>query len=479
MSSLSQQQPPPRADAPDHLAQATQHPGRAWSRDARRRRLLAGADALTIVAASLGFGTTSGSGSQLGLFLLAAVMAAVLTSKLLGRFDRDHRVLCHSTADELPATLAWSAVATLTLLLLMGWTGQTLPSTGSLAGVAIAIAVVNMALRAAARQLWRQTTPPERIAIVGSGPLERVAQRKFDVFSDLHVDLVASFPEDEAFGVNFPRTGRLERLGHDIDRILVASTTIDERLLGELVKHCRTNEIKLGLVPPARGMFGTAVVLDHLAELPIVQYNTWNVSRSTMLGKRVVDVVGSALALVVVLPALPVIALAIRLDSPGPVLFRQTRAGQGGRPFRMLKFRTMCVDAESRLGGLVDIAELKEPVFKLRDDVRVTRVGRWLRRTSLDELPQLYNVLRGQMSLVGPRPEQLDLVDRYTADAREIRLAVKPGITGPMQVFGRGALTFDERLSVERDYVENLSLARDMRILARTASAVVRARGAF
>lgn len=479
MSSLSQQHPSPRTDAPDRPAQATQRPRRAWSQDVRRRRLLAGADALTILAASVGFGSTAGSGPQLGLFLLAAVMSAVVMSKLLGRFDRDHRVLCHSTADELPTTLAWAAVVTLALLLLMGWAGQALPSTGSLAGVAVAIALVNMALRAAARQLWRQTTPPERIAIIGSGPLERAARRKFDIFSDLHVDLVASFPEHQAFGVASPRTGKLARLGHDIDRILVASATIDERLLGELVKHCRSNEIKLGLVPPARGMFGTAVVLDHLAELPIVQYNTWNVSRTTMLGKRVVDVFGSALALVVLLPALPVLALAIRLDSPGSVLFRQTRAGQGGRPFRMLKFRTMCVDAESRLGGLLDIAELEDPVFKFRDDVRITRVGRWLRRTSLDELPQLYNVLHGEMSLVGPRPEQLDLVDRYAVDAREIRLAVKPGITGPMQVFGRGALTFDERLSVEREYVENLSLGRDMRILARTASAVVRARGAY
>ena len=329
----------------------------------------------------------------------------------------------------------------------MRYAGHPLPSTGSLAGIAIVIVALNLALRAAARQLWRHTTPPERIAIIGSGPLERVARRSFDIFSDLHVDVVASFPEHEAFAVGAARSGRLNRLGDDIDRILVASATIDEHLVADLVKHCRVNEIKLGLIPPARGMFGTAVVLDHLAELPIVQYNTWNVSRSTLLGKRIVDIVVAAAALVVVLPALPVIALAIRLDSPGPILFAQPRAGQGGRSFVMLKFRTMCVDAEARLSALVDVAGLTDPVFKLQNDARITRVGRWLRRTSLDELPQLINVLRGEMSLVGPRPEQLDLVERYAEDAREVRLAVKPGMTGPMQVFGRGALTFDERLA--------------------------------
>jgi lipopolysaccharide/colanic/teichoic acid biosynthesis glycosyltransferase len=138
----------------------------------------------------------------------------------------------------------------------------------------------------------------------------------------------------------------------------------------------------------------------------------------------------------------------------------------------------MVRDAEAMLPDLVPFDELDSPMFKLKADPRVTRVGRLLRRTSIDELPQLINVLRGEMSVVGPRPEQLDLVERY-APEHQFRLAVKPGMTGPMQVYGRGELTFEERLSVEREYVENLSLARDLRIVLMTLPAVFRRHGAF
>ncbi len=171
---------------------------------------------------------------------------------------------------------------------------------------------------------------------------------------------------------------------------------------------------------------------------------------------------------------MPLIALAIWLEDRGPVLFAQHRAGLHGVPFRLLKFRTMHVGADRSLEDLLD--ELPEPMFKLRRDPRVTRVGRFLRRLSLDELPQLWNLLRGDMSLVGPRPEQLELVERYGPEHR-FRLEVKPGLTGPMQVHGRGELTFEERLAVELDYVENLSIGRDLRILALTPVSVIRAPG--
>jgi lipopolysaccharide/colanic/teichoic acid biosynthesis glycosyltransferase len=173
-----------------------------------------------------------------------------------------------------------------------------------------------------------------------------------------------------------------------------------------------------------------------------------------------------------------VIAVAIKLDSRGPVLFSQRRAGVHGRPFSMRKFRSMVENAEELLPDLVPFDQLSEPVFKLHDDPRVTRVGRRLRRWSLDELPQLWNVLVGDMSLVGPRPEEVALVERYTPEQR-VRLAIKPGVTGPMQVYGRGALTLEERVAVERDYVENLSVAHDLRILGMTISAVARGHGAF
>ena len=215
-----------------------------------------------------------------------------------------------------------------------------------------------------------------------------------------------------------------------------------------------------------------------VADLPLLDYNTWDISRTTIALKRMFDVVASLILLVLTLPLFLLAALATVLDSGLPVLFRQTRGGEGARPFQVLKFRTMVRDAEARLQEFVRLEELADPVFKLKADPRVTRVGRVLRRTSIDELPQLINVLRGDMSLVGPRPEQLDLVERY-APEHQFRVAVKPGMTGPMQVYGRGELTFDERLAVEREYVENLSLARDVRIILMTLPAVLGKRGAY
>ncbi len=196
------------------------------------------------------------------------------------------------------------------------------------------------------------------------------------------------------------------------------------------------------------------------------------------VAKRVMDLALGALFLIVAALPMALVALAIKLDSPGTVFFRQTRIGQDGRPFRILKFRTMVARAEELLPQLVDLAGLEQPAFKIKDDPRVTRVGRFLRRYSLDELPQLVNVLAGEMSLVGPRPEEAALVERYTDDQRR-RLAVKPGLTGPMQVNGRGDLPFEARLALELDYIERYSLRRDVAILLRTIPAVIRGNGAY
>jgi lipopolysaccharide/colanic/teichoic acid biosynthesis glycosyltransferase len=212
--------------------------------------------------------------------------------------------------------------------------------------------------------------------------------------------------------------------------------------------------------------------------MPFVEYYTGDPSVSSLGLKRAVDVVIAGFVLLLATPAFLLIAIALKIDSRGPILYTQLRAGLDGTPFRMLKFRTMVVGAHERLSEVVELDALADPMFKLRDDPRITRVGRFLRRWSLDELPQVVNVLRGEMSLVGPRPEQLELVERYRPEHR-FRLAARPGMTGPMQVFGRGDLAFDERLAVEREYIENLSLGRDIRILLLTLPAVLSGRGAF
>jgi lipopolysaccharide/colanic/teichoic acid biosynthesis glycosyltransferase/GT2 family glycosyltransferase len=195
------------------------------------------------------------------------------------------------------------------------------------------------------------------------------------------------------------------------------------------------------------------------------------------VGKRAIDVSGALLGLAVTALVGPVIALAIRLDSAGPIVFRQQRIGQGGRPFTVYKFRSMQADAEAELERLIDLHQLEEPVIKLENDPRVTAVGRYLRRWSLDELPQFWNVLKGDMSLIGPRPEEARIVAHYN-DWHRRRLAIKPGMTGPMQVNGRGDLPLDARVRLELEYIEHYSLWRDLVILMRTIPAVLRGKGA-
>jgi lipopolysaccharide/colanic/teichoic acid biosynthesis glycosyltransferase len=194
--------------------------------------------------------------------------------------------------------------------------------------------------------------------------------------------------------------------------------------------------------------------------------------------KRFLDLAGAGLGLVISLPLVLAAALAVRLEDGGPAFYIQVRAGQHGKPFRMLKLRTMVVGAEIQVEEVLGANPLSGPVFKLPNDPRVTRVGRFLRRWSLDELPQLWNVLKGEMSLVGPRPEELWVVAQYTDEQRK-RLGVKPGMTGPMQVNGRGMLDMEARLALELEYIQNYSLLTDLRLLLRTAPAVLRGKGAF
>jgi lipopolysaccharide/colanic/teichoic acid biosynthesis glycosyltransferase len=199
-------------------------------------------------------------------------------------------------------------------------------------------------------------------------------------------------------------------------------------------------------------------------------------SRRYLVSKRILDIVVSVTALIVAAPILLACALAIRLETPGPVMFAQKRTGRGGRRFPMWKFRTMVANAEELKAELAHLNILPPPDFKIPNDPRVTKVGKFLRATSLDELPQLLNVLRGDMSIVGPRPTS------FPASSYELwhtqRLDVAPGMTGLWQLEGRNATTFDERLRLDVKYIRHMSLGQDLRLMARTVGAVVRRDGA-
>ncbi len=196
------------------------------------------------------------------------------------------------------------------------------------------------------------------------------------------------------------------------------------------------------------------------------------------LAKRLLDLFGTLIAVPITAPLMIGTAIVLKLSSRDPILFIQERAGEGGKVFKIYKFRTMVVNAEDLLDQVIDVDALEEPVFKLKDDPRVTRVGRFLRRWSLDELPQLYNVLRGEMSLVGPRPEETWLVERYS-EWHRMRLMAKPGVTGPVQINGRGDLPLQERVRLEVEYINHYSLWKDLAILFKTIPVVIRGNGSY
>jgi lipopolysaccharide/colanic/teichoic acid biosynthesis glycosyltransferase len=435
------------------LAASPSLPAPRWWRDAQRRRLLALAD-ICAVAIALALVLPA----QRAIWIVAFLPVWILLAKLAGLYDADHRAMRHLTVDEAPAILGWGVIGAVAVGLLGDLTPAGRLSLGQVAAVAGITIVADLALRVAARAVWRSSTQRERVLIIGTGGLAHAMRRKLALFSDLHMEALE--PGDE---------------GGEIDRVVLAHEQIDAREIAKIADICRRGEAKLSLVSPLRGP-ATPHQISQLAELPVFEYLTADVSRSTLMLKRFLDlIVGVPLAVVSAL-LFPLIALAIWLEDRGPVLYVQRRAGLHGAPFRLLKFRTMHVGADRSLEDILD--DLPEPMFKFRADPRVTRVGRVLRRLSLDELPQIWNLLRGDMSLVGPRPEQLELVDRYGPEHR-FRLDVKPGLTGPMQVHGRGELSFEERLAVELDYVENLSIGRDLRILALTPVNVIRGTGAF
>ena len=444
-----------------------------WWRDALRRRMLAAAD---LVAAALATILVT-DGSAAGVVLLIGLPVWILVAKMLGLYDRDHIALRHLTADEIPTLLAWMTIGVGALALVAPVVSTASVTAGSALRALLCGAASAILLRAIARAVWRRAVPPESTRVIGDRDLAHAVARKVQLFPDMHLRVISGEPmEVVSNGSGDLRS--LQRLLQGADRVIVAAREISHDPIAELAAVCRDHQVKLSVVSPLRGTTGPMPYLSQVADLPVLEFDTSDVSRSTALLKRGFDVLFSAAALAVLAPFFPLVALAIRLDSPGPAIFGQLRAGLDGRPFKMYKLRSMRLGAADQLGDLVDIDSLPEPAFKLRDDPRVTRVGRVLRRLSLDELPQLWNVLRGDMSIVGPRPEELALVDRYRPEHR-FRLQVKPGMTGPMQVFGRGELGFSERLAVELDYVERMSLARDIWILLQTFPALFRGTGAY
>lgn len=301
-----------------------------------------------------------------------------------------------------------------------------------------------------------------------------------------YVVVAACVPEGTDPGaVSVPIAGDLGKIGMTVRRIRADAVAVTAsgafgadavRNLGWALGAART---ELMLAPALTNIAGPRIHTEPVAGLPLIHVAPPQYYAANRLLKRVFDLLGAATLLTLLLPLFLVTALAIRVDSPGPIFFRQRRAGLAGRSFTILKFRSMVRDAESRLAELTRDADAgNEVLFKLRRDPRVTTVGRIIRRFSIDELPQLLNVLTGSMSLVGPRPPLMTEIQLYGPEARR-RLLVKPGMTGLWQVSGRSNLTWDETVRLDMFYVENWSITADLAILWRTAKAVLKSEGAY
>jgi exopolysaccharide biosynthesis polyprenyl glycosylphosphotransferase len=475
-----------RAGAP---ARSRVEQGRGATESRRRgallRRLLAFSDwiALTI---SLLVVTAATATTDVGTLFWAMLFspAWILVIKIHGLYDNDHRRIRHSTLDELPSLISATVIGVLVLdgLLALSPVGPLSPAS------AIALAAGTLAgclvLRGALRFLWHRLTALATGIVVGPPDAVDIVARRVATHPETRLALVGYLSaQAEPTATELPRLGSVADISRTarefaIERVVVTEEEMSEAAAERLIEECKAVGLGLTFLPQHYGLLGRGIELNRVAELPVLDFRFSDPPRSTIALKRTMDIAISAFLLLLLSPLLALIALAVLLDSGRPVLFRQRRIGEGGRPFNVVKFRTMVADAEQRLPELVDLAELDQPAFKIRDDPRVTRIGRPLRRSSLDELPQLLNVLRGEMSLVGPRPEEEAVVALYDERQRG-RLGVKPGITGPMQVYGRSDLTFEERLAMERDYLDNLSLLTDLAILMRTPRAMVRGDGAY
>lgn len=289
--------------------------------------------------------------------------------------------------------------------------------------------------------------------------------------------------EAEHEAARLPILGSLDELGRVLE-----SNSIDEVFLPLLPERwseaervlaaCEEVGVNVRIQPNTFGAVLAKTYIDHLADQPMLTFTTTPTHPGALLIKQIFDYAAAAVLIVLLAPVLITAAIAVRLSGPGPILFRQERCGLNGRRFTLLKFRSMVVDAESKREELEDRNEASGPVFKIRNDPRVTAVGRFLRRTSIDELPQLFNVLRGEMSLVGPRPPIPGEVDQYERWQRR-RLSMKPGITCLWQVTGRNNVGFDDWMRLDLHYIDNWSLLLDLRILMKTVGVVLSRRGAY
>jgi exopolysaccharide biosynthesis polyprenyl glycosylphosphotransferase len=456
------------------------------ARDWALRRALAGGDALAVFLAFALALTVSGRVDldDRVIWGLPMIPIVIVVFKLYGLYDRDVKRISHSTVDDLP----WLLHATL-IGALAGWLYTKITPVGHLDLLEMVLfGVFTLALVLAARVAVRQAIARlqglEPALLVGGGTMADVLVAKLEAHPECGVEVIgtlATTREPTMHVTALPLLGRTDELAaiaaaHRAARVIVAPTGLEEDELKELLARCRELSLKISLLPALSDVLGPSVEIDDVEGVTVLGVNPPWLSRSSRAMKRTMDLAFAVPALVGLAPVFLLLAIAIKLDSRGPVFFRQERVGRGGRCFSLVKFRTMVVDAEAQRAALLE--QSTDPHWlKLDHDPRISRLGRHLRHLSLDELPQLWNVIRGQMSLVGPRPLIVAEDDMVTGWGRG-RLDLTPGITGYWQVLGRTRIPFEEMVKLDYLYVTNWSLWNDLRLIIRTLPVVLTRRGA-
>ena len=447
------------------------------AREAVFRRSLAVADVIA-AAVSLVLCVNVVGDDHLRPVALLALPLVLVAGKAHRLYDRDELVVNKTTIDEAPALFQCA-----TLYALLVWLLQATFVSGHLSSLQVlglwtTLFLGTLLARRIARGVAGAATSAERCLFVGTiGSYERLATKLPD--GNRHARLVGRMaldpPPDAAVCDAGAATLRrlVDELG--VHRVIIEPSEGMPEATLDFVREAKAIGVRVSLLPRILEVVGSTIEVDDLDGLTLLGVRRFGLSRSSRAIKRAFDATGAALGLVAISPLLALAAILVKLDSPGPVIFRQTRVGRAGQRFEMLKLRTMVDGAEAQKSALRTTHHPAGGLFKLADDPRVTRVGQWLRRSSLDELPQLVNVLRGEMSLVGPRPLVLD-EDRQITGLDRSRLTLTPGMTGHWQIQGN-RVPLAEMIKLDYLYVAGWSLWSDVKILLRTVVCVVRRRG--
>jgi len=458
-------------------------PAACMRRDALFRRLLVVADVVAIVGAFVLMMVLSHRSVALSWAGLAGLPIVVVCAKLTGLYDRDETLLRKTTLDEAPKLLQLATLSTLVAWLTGGLIVQGRLDRHEALFLWLALAGLLILARTVARFVALALAPAERCLFIGDELSAETIRSKLtghggvkaQVVAHLDLDKVAPWSTDTFSERRLAEIRDLART-LDVHRAIIAPRSVDAGEMLNLVRTLKAVGVRVSVLPRLLEVVGSSVEFDDLHGVTVMGVRRFDLTRSSAAFKRAFDLVGASLGLLAVSPLLIVIAVAIKLDSRGPVFFRQLRVGRHGQRFFMLKFRTMVPDAEALKDGLRDRNEAKDGLFKIREDPRVTRVGRLLRRSALDELPQMLNIVRGEMSLVGPRPLVIDEDQRVEGWHRR-RLELMPGMTGPWQILGPSRVPLREMVAIDYLYVANWSLWTDIKIILRTIPHVLARRG--